>query len=319
MLSKVQNRLRMLWGHASISTMAGFQKLLSPLDLTKSSWATHIRSYSDVPDIYKSFFESLPANEIAFPYTVLTPSYENFIHKTTEKLIIIFRNDIYILEKYGDSFETQCYPIDSISYIEMKTALLASSFKICGLTNQGVYAFSTLKYNSITNYLFTPILKRVRLFSVDAKNVVQDAEAEKFNCLADVNFKFMNLSKHSLLEGEKVIQFILQPEIQEERLTFLGKAYYRTISATHIIILTDRELILILEDATQRKDDRYGGIWDYIPLNRIKSLSVNEKFGNPLVLAVLLPGDISFEMLFQVSAGKDLNQLLDRFKELSLS
>ena len=313
MLSKMRIKLRMLWGHASISTMVGFPKFLSPYELTKSSWATRIKSHTEVPDVYKSFYKPFSADKSSFPYTVLTPSYENFIHKTTEKLIIDCCHDIYILERKGDSFDTQCYPVDGISYVEMRTALLASSFKLCGVTNQGIHASATLQFNSITDYLFTPILKRVRLVPVDSKNFDQSAELAKFDCLANVNFKFMNLAKHSLLEGEKVIHFVIQPEIQESLLTFLGKTYNRTISPTHISILTDQELILIREDAVRRKEDRYGSIWDYIPLSKVKSLSVSEKASDLLGLAVQLPEGTSFELLFQASAKDELNQLLNQF------
>ena len=97
-LSKMRNKFRMLWGNASIPKIVGFSKFLSPLELTKSSWAVHIKSVADVPGIYRSFFEPFSVDESAFPYTVLTPSYENFIHPTTEKLIIDFGHDICILE-----------------------------------------------------------------------------------------------------------------------------------------------------------------------------------------------------------------------------
>lgn len=315
MLTKMRNKMRMAWGQAHISKTARLPKLLSPADLTRSSWAKPIKTYSDVPDVYKEFFSSLPLEEQAFPYTALTPTYERFIHKTTEKLISDFGHDIYVLERNGNTFETQCYPVDGISYVEIRTALLASSFTICGMTGHGEHASSSLKYNSVTDYLFTPILKRVRLAPIDSENAAQSAELAKFDRLVDVNFKFMNLAKHSLLEGEKVIHFIIQSEIQEKLLTFLGKTYFRTISPTHISILTDRELIVIREDAARRKEDRYGGIWIYIPLNKIICLSVSEQADELLVLTVQLHEDTRFELLFQTSAEKELNQLLGRFKE----
>ena len=315
MLTKMRNKMRMTWGQAHTSKTARMPKLLNPADLTRSSWAKPIKSYTDVPDVYKEFFDSLHIEGQAFPYTVLTPSYEKFIHKTTEKLISDFDHDIFVLEKNGNTFETRCYPIDGISYVEFRTALLASSFMICGMIGQGKHTSSTLKFNSVTDYLFTPILKRVRCIPVEFGNVNQSAELSKFDRLVDVNFKFMNLAKHSLLEGEKVIQFIIQPEIQESLLTFLGKTYYRTISPTHMCILTDRELIMIREDVVRLKEDRYGGIWIYIPLNKIMYLSVSEQADELLVLTVQLPEDIRFELLFQTSAGKELNQLLGRFKE----
>jgi hypothetical protein len=246
----------------------------------------------------------------------MTPSYERFVHKTTEKLISDFGHSIYVLERKGDSFETQCYPVDEIIYIEFWTALLASSFTICGMTNQGVHTSTTLKFNTVTDHLFTPILKRARSVAIDSMGVDQGAEFAKFDCLEEVNFKFMNFAKRSLLEGESVIQFILQPDIQKRLLTFLKKIYYRTISATHMSILTDRELIVIQEDVTQRKDDRYGGVWDYIPLNKIVSLSLDEKASDLVGLTIQLPEDASFELLFQASAKQELDQLLIHFKEL---
>jgi hypothetical protein len=317
MPTSTRNILGMSWRRIRTLPIGGLLKPLSDAELTKSSWAICIKSYADVPEIYKSFFEALIAGGRAFPYTLLTPSYERFIHKTTEKLISDFGHDIYVLERKGDAFGIQCYPVDGISYVELRTALLASSFTICGMTNQGVHTSSTLKFNTVTDHLFTPILKRARPVPVVAKNDDQSAETEKFNCLADVNLKFMNLARHSLLEGEKVLQFILQPEIQERFLTFLKKDYYKTVSATHMSILTERELILIREDAAQRKEDRYGGIWDYIPLNKIASLSVSEKAGDLVQLTVGLSEGSSFELLYPTSAKEELHQLLTRFKELT--
>jgi hypothetical protein len=39
-------------------------------------------------------------------------------------------------------------------------------------------------------------------------------------------------------------------------------------------ILTDRELILFREVVWPGAIDRYGGIWDYIPRNKIQALSL---------------------------------------------
>ena len=317
MLTKMRNKMRMTWGQTYKSKTAKLPKFLSPAELTRLSWAKPIRSYAEVPDVYKEFFDSFLAEEQAFPYTVLTPSYERFIHKTTEKLICDFGREIKILEKNGNTFETQCYPLGGISYVELRTALLAASFKLCGMTSQGNHNSSTLLFNSVTEYLFTPILKRVRFIPVDIKNVDHNAELAKFDRLVDVNFKFMNLAKHSLLEGEKVILFVIQPEIQASILTFLGKTYFRTISPSHICVLTNQELIVIQEDIARRKEDRYGGIWDYIPLDKIISLFLSEKSGDLLGLTIRLPEDTSFELLFQTSAKEELNQLLGRFKEFA--
>lgn len=317
MLTKLRNILRMTWGQAQASTIAGFPKL-SGAELARSSWAKPVESYADVPDVYKDFFDPLLTDGRAFPYTVLTPSHERFIHKTSEKLICSSDHEIYVLERNGNTFEAQCYPFEGISYIEFRTALLASSIKICGMTSQGTHVVSILKFNSVTDYLFTPILRRARLATIDSRDLVRSSTSEQFDNLVKVNYKFMNYAKHSLLEGEKAIHSILQPEIRESMMTVLGKTYYRTVSPTHMSILTDRELILIREETVRRKEDKYGGIWDYIPLSKIISLSSSEKADNLLVLTVQLPENTGFEFLFQISARGEINQLLSRFKELPL-
>lgn len=76
-------------------------------------------------------------------------------------------------------------------------------------------------------------------------------------------------------------------------------------------ILTERELILIREESARRKEDRYGGIWDYIPLSKIISLSLNENADNLLALTVQLLGNIRFEFLFQSSVKEEIKQLCE--------
>lgn len=317
MLTKMRNILRTTWRQAQPSTVDEFPRL-SGAELARSSWAKLIESYADVPIVYQDFFCPFFVDGLEFPYTVLTPSRERFIHRTSEKLICDIDREIYVVERIGNSLNTQCYPYDGISYVEYKTALLASSLKICGVTNGGFQAASTLSFNSVTDYLFAPILKRVRGIKTDSTQAVEDSKPEQFDHLAKVNYKFMNYARHSLLGEERVVLSVLQPEIRESLLAFLGKSYYRTISPTHMLILTDRELIVIREEAVRRKEDRYGGIWDYIPLRKINSLSLSERGNNLIDLSIQLPGNTRLEFLFQVFTREDLNQLIDRFREMSL-
>jgi len=316
MLTKWRKTLRTTWGQAHNSAKAGFPKL-SGAELARSSWATPIESYEDVPDVYKSFFEALLAGGQAFPYTVLTPSHERFIHRSSEKLICDFESEIDVLERNGNTFEVQRYPLEGISYVELRTALLASSIKLCGVTSQGVHTSSTLIFNSVTDYLFAPILKSARLGTIDTRDITHSSQGSRFDHLTRVNYKFMNFAKRSLLGGEKVIHSILQPEIRKTMFTLLGKAYFRTISPTHMSILTDRELIMIREELTRRKEDRYGGIWDYIPVNKIGSLSVSEEEKGTLLFTIHLPGSTRLEYLYQVSAKSEIDRLLDQFKEIT--
>ena len=316
MLTRMRNALRMIWRHNDGSTIAVLPKM-SATERTKMSWAKSIESYATVPSVYKDFFEPFLMKGREFPYSVLTPSYEGFIHRATEKLICDFGHEIYVLERNGNTFVAQCYPLEGISYVEVRAVLLDSRIKISGVMKDGALASSTLRFNSVTDYLFRPLLERMRFAAVGSEEAVQSSELEKFDPWVGLNYKFMNYAKHSLLAGEKVLLAILQPEIRARVLTVLGKTFHRTITPTHVSILTDRELILIREEERGIGGEKYGGTWDYIPLNKIVSLSLSEKDSSLLALSIQLPESARLESLFQTSAKGEVHQLLRRFRELT--
>jgi hypothetical protein len=282
----------------------------------KASRAEQIKSCDGVPGAFKGFF--FPKGEREFPYTVRTPSYEIFIRRTTEKLICDFGHEIYVLEKNRTGFEAQCYPIDRISHVEVKTCLLVSRIKICGVTKEGVTNSSTLKFNSLTDYLFIPILQRIRHAPIDPNLLPHRSELEKFDAWRGKNIKFMNYAKRSLLANEKVIHTIFQPEIRKTALQFLGRAYERVISPTLACILTNQELIMIQEEKHWWGEDKYGGIWVYIPLNKIMTLSLREKDKNLLELSVQLTEGTHLTYFFQPSAELEINRLQSLFRALVL-
>jgi hypothetical protein len=297
------------------SALAAFPSL-RPEDQPKLPWAKLIESYMTVPDVYKDFFEPFQADPRRFPYTVLTPSYEDHQHPTTGKLITILGPEIFILEDIGDAFMQLCYPISEISYVEQGTKLLYSWLKIYGMTGHDGLKTTTLNFNSVTDYLFEPILKCIRPNPISTNDTNLSPEIEKFAHLAQVNYKFMNYARRSLLGGEKVIHTFLQPEIRKVKLAFLGKSFYRIISATHITILTDQELIVIQEEANCSDQTRYGGIWDYIPLNKIASLTYSEKDKGLLELSVNLTEGTQLDFIFQAYARPEVDRLIDQYKQL---
>jgi len=237
---------------------------LNAVEQTKLSWAQFIGSYAAVPKAFQGFFEPLLAEGRAFPYAVLTPTYAGFLHRATEKLICDLGHEIHILERLGQGFELQSYPLERISCVEVTAILLDTRVKISGVTQQGVPSSSTFKFNSVTDYLFTPILENIRLATVDSRDEVLSSELEKFDHWAEVNYKFMNYAKHSLVRGEKVIQAVLQAEIRAGEFTLMGRTFYRRISPAHMTILTDRELIVVREEGSRGGG---GQVWRNVALH----------------------------------------------------
>lgn len=317
MSSKIPDIWRLILSQVLPLLRPEFSKQSKP-ELTQSSWAKHIKSYCNVPEAYNDFFNPLQAAGCPFPYTILTPSHRRSSYRTSEKLICALDDAIYVLELNEKKPAVQCYPLEGISYVEFWTALLASSFTICGVNGHGVYTSSTLIFNSVTDYLFTPILDSARRVKTDFTLGEGNVTTGPFDHLVKANYKFMKFAERSLLDGEKVLHFILQPEIQEKVLTVFSRSYYKTISPTHMSILTDRELILIREEDTRRKEDRYGGVWDYIPLSKIDFLFLGELDDNLLQLVIQLPGSVRLNCLYQRALKGELDRLVDRFRQITV-
>jgi hypothetical protein len=316
MLTNPNHRLQRIWRRLG-SAPANRSHAVSAAEPTKLTWAKRVDSFADVPEAFKSYFEPYRAAGGAFPYTVLTPAYPRFLHRTNETLTCVLEGEVDVLERSGSTFTAQCYPLAGISSVEVRAILLDYSFQITGVTSQGLPACSNLRCNAVTDYLFTPILERIRLTAIGSKEPVQRSELEKFEEWVKSSYKFMNYARRSLLGGEKVIHTILQPEFQTSGQSILGKLGYRKVSPALACILTDCELIVIRDFERERSEERYGGIWDYVRLDKIAAFSVHEEANDGLVLSVQLPASAGHEFHFQAAARRELEKLLELFRELS--
>lgn len=315
MLARMQNGLRSIGRNIRGSAGSRGSGLYSD-NRTQRTWARVIECYDNVPEVFKIFFERHRDSGRAFPYTVYTPGLETRECKITAKLVSIFQHEIVFLEANGKGLTAQIYPLDGISFVKMSSMLLDSRFELHGLTTRGIQTSSTVRFSTATDYLFTPVLRKIRLHAVRFDGAIRAPGAEMFDEWITSSFKFMNLARRSLLVGDQVLHAILQPELRISRFQFLGRTYYRTLSPTHVSILTDRELILIHEEALDDRDDKYGGIWLYLALDKIGSVSMSRRNGSLLTLSVRMLSGECFESLFQASMEPEVEQLLVKFRGL---
>ncbi len=312
MLSKMRNPLA--FNHLQVSDLltAWPPALDEEEKETKATWAKRVQAYADVPEVYRDFFEPLEAQGIPFPYTVLTPTYAGFPYETTQKLVCMRAADICILEASGAGYALACYPFAEISYVEVCTVLLDSVFKVVGVTRQGERVESSFRYNTVSGDLFEPILTRIRLETANIGDTVRRSQVNKFDNWAKLNFKFMHYARRSVLAGERVLSAILQPEIRVCASWVMDKTHQSVVCMPHATILTDRELIVIREEQ-RGVTDKYGGLWNYIPLDKINALSLGQWEDDLLMLTIDLPGEESLAYLFQPVLDPHLRKLLDKF------
>ena len=283
---------------------------------TMASWSKVIESYEAIPAIYKFFFETQIADNQRFPYALLTPSLVKLNGKTTEKLIYDTNDAIHILERNGGQVVAKSYPYHTVCTVEVGSILLSSWLTISGITSTGEASVSTIDFNTASARHFATFLNKLRPATQGTDEIKLKVEKDKFDYLSTLNFKLMNYGRSSMVYGETVIQILLQSEIRESFLAMLGSIFQQTISSAHLTILTNHELILIQDVGHGRKvhEPRYGGIWQYIPLHSIKSVTWSETENGWLTLLIAVSPDKTIERLFAVSSKPELEQLCAHFR-----
>ena len=282
------------------------------------SWAKVVESYDAIPEIYQGSCEMLLANSPVFPYLVLAPALDGIRRKTTEKLICEVNDSLYVLERVGQRIVTTAYPLKTIRDVETGSILLYSWITLSGMTSEGVAASSTIEFNTATSRHLAPFLNKIRPAFGSADQTALRAEQAKFDYLALPSFKFMSFARESLVCGEQVIHSVWQPEIRKPFATLFGWSFYRTLSTAHLMILTDKEVILIWDDerSTANRGVRYGGVWRYIPLRHIVSVSLADSANDLLTLSLRLSPDARLDTIFAVPNQRQVEHLQNEIKQL---
>ena len=281
---------------------------------TMRSWVVWLHSIDEVPEIYWDFFASLSLEpDEEFPYTVLMPSYEGSLIRSRPKLVCLVEPDIYVVELRRRMLEVTRFPCADVNYIEAGTILLKSWVKISGVTQDGL-STSSFRCNTVTQNFLDPFVDRVRAVTPPFASTDFESEQAKFSYLLDVHFKFMNYARRSILPGEQVIASLVQQEIRSK---VLG-TFYRNITPAHISILTDRELILIAEDKERftRYGVPYGGIWYYIPLQRITAVSLARRDEHTLTFSIQMPQDDRLNLVFGAANRTEVEELVSQTNEM---
>ena len=296
-----------------VGLLSQHRQLPDTEDSCARSWAIPLKSYQEIPEVYRSFLDALPPSEMdPFPYTALTPTFRGIHHKPEHERLVCKAGDrIHVLERLGDGFAPTTYCLDSISCVELGTILLYSWITVNGCSVDGRPVSSTLMFNSTTDHVMAPFVEHIRsAWRGDGAEIRQGGN--RFAYLAAANRKFMSYAERSVPPGEFVIQSIYQPPIRRNLLSLPGFSFSRLISTAHLCILTNDELILIRDDDSQRwlRGSPHGAIWHYVPRSKIRSASIDVNGKDVFTLSLCLFGGFQIESLHHASKRDEVEQLL---------
>jgi hypothetical protein len=287
-------------------------------EIFRRSWAKMVATFESLPEAFQTVAGQLMLDKNPFPYVILTPTFEGFLKRENEKLVFCQDQKLFILEKEQQRITTTSYQLENIYRIEFGEILLKAWVHIYGTNDQGQFSSTQLCFNSVTDFLFKPIIEAIRTLNAPIRPVDIQQKGAIFSPLKEKHFKFMNYARKSLLPGERVEQYIFQPVMETDLARIFGITLLkRIICLNHILILTERELILIREEATNKclKDGcHYGGIWNYIPLNYLQDLRIEDISDGLVELTMMLPAGDSLKMPFANERRPELEQFVDKIK-----
>ena len=273
---------------------------LPAYEQTRLSWARVTGTWDEVPEVFREPLTAVAGEGGSLPYTVLTPTVQGFLRRPGEKLICTAGDEIWVMEKVQNVAVSTCYPVAGISRIEVGSVLLKGWMTIRGVDRSGTPKGSTVEFNTVGEGLLTPIVAKARPAPVGSGGVEYEAEIDKLRGLAPLNFKFMNYARRTIVPGERVIRFVLQPEVRARAPRLLGRQWWGRIYPAHLTVVTDKELIDIRDEAGVRwnPDAKHGGIWTFVRLEQVVGTAVEEEEDGMVRLAVELVGGDGVEVVF---------------------
>jgi len=279
---------------------------------TMMSWARVIDSLEAVPEIFKTPYQALAGTDGAVPYTVLAPAQASARNrKSRERLLCEIGGTFFVLERNGQQVDTTGYRYADIRSLELGNVLLYSWFSFSGRTVDGIEAAASVEFNEATRRHFEPFFNKMRPAPAGSGSPDLKLEQDRFDTLALENFKFMNFARGSLVRGERVIQFLYQPLNRLKTASVLGRGIYLTLTLAHLTILTDKEIILIgdAEGIAEKQRSKYGGVWRYLPLRCLDSISLEDQPRDILRLTFHVSPGIRVERLFEASRRGEIENL----------
>lgn len=280
---------------------------------TMLSWSRVIDSPADLPVPFHAAAAARLSAAPSMPYTVYAPAIAGFTRKTTEKLLCAAPDALLLWERLGERIAFSEYPWENITDWERGAILLFSWIKLSGVTTAGQTVTSAVEFNTASLRHYLPFSQRLRPAPAQVDAEWGERRRAAFEFLGRESYKFMNFASESLLGGESVLHTVWQPEVTRTVLRLGVLNVTRPLLLARLLILTDRELILIQDDERSRlqRGERYGGKWQFFPLAHIQSAFIQHL--SPELVALVLgltPGARRVELAFPAAQHTRLAGLL---------
>lgn len=239
-----------------------------------SDWPQKIETLDALPKRIRMALE--PYMKERWFYCIYVPENHRGHHVHPAYTMTLLDQGLHIAFEHIENIEVHIISYGDVLYLEKGVVFLRGWLMFSGLYDS---QFKTHKFlfNAVRDELFDPIIERIRKENHGhLKLNITKNKKETFAFLAQENLKLYNYS-YQIFRNEKPMLSIYQPEITEKLL----HVFKNTQIPSRVLHMTDKELILI-QEPKRVGNSLYarGGIWQYIPLNKIDHVRLDHNQGS---------------------------------------
>lgn len=277
---------------------------------TFNTWASRISSEGELPDEFRLPFRALRLAADVFPLVLFSPLFKCDGFENPPKLLVIADDQIICLERLRNAVVKVELRADEVHSVEWGTVLLDSWIRFLGQRERGP-ASIRVDFNTASRDLFLPVLEEYRRKHYEGSEDACDHDPAPFDGLNRIDFKFMNYARQTLRPGVEVRHHCLQGAVSNK---ILGVFETLKIPAS-MLIATQKELIVIREGDGEVVG-RYGGIWDYVLLDRIRRIRIQRPAARDVLqLEIQLPGDSSLACEYLPEKEREIRDFVDAVRK----
>jgi hypothetical protein len=278
---------------------------------TMKLWPVVVKDDESVPEVFRDVYATAVGKRESMPYAVFTPEFasdEGRIH-CNPQMIVLVEDRIIIFESTGYTVQITSFSIDNIYYIEQGAILLNAWIAITGVVNSKESTYR-INYNASGDRILDPIVQGIRLEMIKKSNSNTSQETPT-STLNKLNSRLNNYIVQNLLSNQKIIACVDQTEISVQSQSFFS----RNALESHVIVLTDSEIIIIQENIFEKPiDNNYGGVQVYIPLSKITKMSADyDAAMNRIKFIIELSEDNKLELVCVQTHKDELEGIITYF------
>ncbi|NNM67802.1 MAG: hypothetical protein HKM06_07320 [Spirochaetales bacterium] len=234
---------------------------------TMKAWARRPESPSELPAMFQKAFldEPFPLDPVFLPGE--TSGSERFV-AIPARLAGFYADHLAVWEESGGALQKTVVPFSKIRWTQRGVMLLSSWLDVVSEVSS-----VRLSFASVNEELMDPFLARLREASAPSgqqEKSVWESGRQALDRIGDLHFKFMSYGRRLLRPGDRVLEVAYQQS---------RKLGWRKIATPFLVVLTDKELLLIRDPERLRRGRHgsYGAVFTFVPRTQITAITWGER------------------------------------------